>query len=81
MERSTGSFEIELIPHEFEIRALPAHQIGVRALLDDPAAVHDDDLVGVAHRAQAMRDDDDGAALHEVLEVVHDRALVLRVEG
>ena len=43
-----------------EPRIEPAARIErcVRAFLDDPAVVHDDDPVGGAHRREAVRDDD-----------------------
>ena len=53
----------------------------VRAALHDLAALHDDDLVGVANRAQPVRDDDARAAaapqaLVDVLLGVGSSALV-----
>src|SRR6185295_19973744 len=46
--------------------------------LDDAAVVHDDDLVAVPNRAQAVRDDQAGAAA--AAEVIVDRLLGGRVE-
>ncbi len=37
------------------------NQLGIRAGLDDPAVVEDQDAVGVAQGGQAMGDQDDGA--------------------
>lgn len=37
------------------------HQLCVRALLDDPAAVHDQDPIGVADGREAVRDEQHGA--------------------
>ena len=52
----------------------------MRAALDDAAVVEDDDLVGVAHRGEAVRDRDHRPALREPLERGLHRALGLRVE-
>jgi hypothetical protein len=49
-------------------------------LLDDVAHLHDDDLRGLAHGGQTVRDHDGGARLHEVVQRrLHD-ALARRVE-
>ena len=46
----------------------------VRALLDQPAMVEHDDVVGIDHRREAMRDDDGRAALHHLGEgLLHPR--------
>ena len=39
----------------------------MRALLDDAAVAHDEDAVGIADGAQAVRDDKARAAAHEVI--------------
>jgi hypothetical protein len=52
----------------------------VGAALDDASAVEHDDLVGVAHRAEPVCDYHDRAAAVEILEVLHDDALVVRIE-
>jgi hypothetical protein len=43
------------------VGALCGQQLVVRALLDDPAAVHHEDQVGVADRGEPVRDDDSAA--------------------
>ena len=45
------------------------------ALLDDLAVFQDDDLAGAADRAEAVGDDDRGAAVEEALEAFLDRFL------
>jgi hypothetical protein len=42
---------------ELGVQAAGGQQFGVGAALDDPAAVDDQDLVGVADGGQAVRDD------------------------
>src|SRR5450759_4943355 len=56
----------ELAVVEIGVEALPSQQFVVRALLDDPAVVHDEDRVGVADRREAMGDHEAGPALHEL---------------
>ena len=42
-------------------------EFGMGALLDDLAAIDDDDPMRIAHRRQPMRNDEDGAALADRL--------------
>ena len=48
----------ELGAVEVGVEAAGGEQLGVRAALDDPAVVDDEDLVGVADGRQPVRDDD-----------------------
>ena len=50
------------------------------ALLDDPARVHDHDLVGVADRRETVRDDEGGAAVTEARHRLLDEHLGARVD-
>ena len=43
------------------VATIGGHELVVAPALDDPTAVHDEDLIGVAHGRQAVGDDDDGA--------------------
>ena len=45
-------------------RELFRHELHMRALLDDGACVHHDDLIGMAHCAQSMGDDQRCAPHH-----------------
>ncbi len=63
------------------IDAAEGHQFVVGAFLDHHAVLQHDDLVGVAQRAQAVRDHDHGAALHQPLQALDHQALGLGVEG
>src|SRR5437879_13524781 len=64
--RHVGSDTLrELALVEGVVEALLAQQLRVVALLDDPARVHDHDLVGVADRRETVRDDEGGAAVTE----------------
>src|SRR3546814_4647541 len=61
-QRLVGAFLRLAVPH-FGVETGLSQQAGMRAALDDPAGVEDDDLVGRDHRRQAVRDHDRGAAL------------------
>src|SRR5579864_4104386 len=54
-----------LVRPEPGVRAVEAEQFLVGALLDDPPVVEDDQLVHARDRAQPVRDDQRGPALHE----------------
>src|SRR5688572_17621728 len=56
---------------------LAADQRAVVAFLDDAAAVEDEDALERAHRRQAVRDHDGGAALHQALGRILDQRLRL----
>src|SRR5216683_2625638 len=66
---------------QHRVAAAGAHQLVVRAVLDEPAAVDGDDAVGVAHRREAMGDDEHGAVLRDLLHVGLDHPLAGIVEG
>ena len=53
----------------------------MRALLDDPAAVDDDDAVGVTQGGETVRDRDGGAPLGEGIERALDLLLGFGIEG
>ena len=55
-----GRFQLAGPPQPGEPPAL-REQLGGRALLDDPAAVQDDDAVGAGRGGQPVRDDERGA--------------------
>ena len=57
------------------------YELVVRAALHDAAGVHDEDLVGVAHRVQAMGDGDERLAARKLADRFHEQMLVLRVDG
>ena len=50
------------------------------AFLDDAAVLHDQDAVGLEHGRQPMRDDQRGAALHQLLQRRLHQRLALGVE-
>ena len=62
------------------VGALARHQFVVRADLDDPAALQDDQAVGLAQGAQAVGDGDRRAALDQVVERLLDLPLGLGVD-
>lgn len=56
-------------------------QLGVGAELGDAATVHDDDPVALPQRAEAVGDDQCGAAVHRLLHRGQDFVLGVRVDG
>ena len=52
----------------------------MRPLLGHPAGLHDDDVVGLVHGRQAVRDHDGGAARLEMIERVAEQRLGFGVE-
>ena len=63
------------------INAAEGEEVVVAAALDDAAAVHDEDLVGVADGREAVGDDEAGALRHEPVERLLDEPLGLRVHA
>jgi hypothetical protein len=57
------------------IEAAAREQFFMRALLDDAPVLQHDDAIGVAHRGEAMRDDEPGAPGERFLQSGLDRAL------
>src|SRR5947208_14949927 len=79
--RQVGSDALrELALVEGVVEALLAQQVRVVALLDDPARVHDHDLVGVADRREAVRDDEGSAAVTEARHRLLNEYLGARVD-
>ena len=74
-------WSVELLLYQLEVHAFFGHQFLVPALFDDRAFVQHQDAVGAHDGAQAMGDDDGGAAAQDFLHVAEDVALGLRVEG
>ena len=79
-ERGIAALDVQLLREQVVVEPAPLHQLVVRALLDEAAALEDDDQVGVADRAQPVRDHERRAALEQLVEVLLDRALGLGVE-
>src|SRR5262245_6730235 len=65
---------------ELGIKMVGADQLVMGTVLDDAAALDRDDAVGAAHHRQPVRDDEHGAALHDLAHVALDRLLALVVE-
>ena len=68
---------------EFDQRAVDAivPQEGIRrAVLHEAALLQHEDAIEAAHRGQAVRDGDDGAAVHEAAERLADQLLRFAVE-
>ena len=56
-------------------------QFLVRAGVDESAALEDQDQVGLAHRRQAVGDDERGPSAHQVDQGGTDQAFGRRVDG
>ena len=63
------------------IQTAELHQFFVVAFFDDAAILENDDEIGIAHGAEAMGNDECGAAVHDGAEVLLDAALRFGVEG
>ena len=66
---------------EAPVQAVLLHELGVRAVLGDPAVCHDEDLVGVLDGREAMGDGDDRLAARQLGDGLLDEVLVLRVDA
>src|SRR6185503_1399938 len=75
-----GRIAQELQRSKARIQSALAQELGVSALRDDHAALHDDDAVGVLHRGEAVRDGEGGAALLQRLERALHHELACGVE-
>ena len=60
--------DVRVSRHEHRVAATGGEQIVVRARLDDPAPVEDDDLIRVPHGREPVGDRDRRAPLGEPLE-------------
>src|SRR5205823_3788525 len=58
----------ELGLEQARVEPAPLEQLLVRALLDEPPAVENEDRVGLQNRRETVRDHDAGAASHDPLE-------------
>ena len=63
------------------VLAVEGHELVVRAALDDAPFVDDVDAVGVAHRREAVADEDHGTTPRQLADVLEDAPLRHRVEG
>src|SRR2546421_2250669 len=80
LDLARGGVAEELERREARIKAALAQELGVRALGDQRAALHDDDAIGVLHGGEAMRDRERGAPLLQRLERALYHELACRVE-
>ena len=71
----------ELLGVQVVVMSALAQEFGVRALLGDRAVLDDEDTVGAADGAQAVRDDEGGASLHQRFHAALDQGLGQRVHG
>src|SRR5919112_4192730 len=61
--------------------AASLEQLEMGALFNNSACLHDEDLIAIHYRRQAMGDQHDGASALQGAECLDQPALVLRVEG
>src|SRR4051812_5409656 len=72
--------EPELLPHQPRVEGPGADQLLVRAALDDPALLKDEDAVGVADGAQPVRDDEARPPHHQPAQGLLHEPFALTVE-
>ena len=58
----------QLLAVQVGVVAFAGEQLFVRAALDDAAVAQDDDLIGVLHGGDAVRNQDCGAAFHDAAQ-------------
>lgn len=66
---------------EAPVQTVLLHELGVRAVLGDPAVCHDEDLVGVLDGREAVGDGDDRLAARQLGDGLLDEVLVLRADA
>ena len=64
-QQCAGGLVLVLPGVQAEVVALCLQQVGVAALLHDPAVLHHQDEVGVLHRGQPVGDNDGGPTLDD----------------
>src|SRR5207237_1286380 len=72
---------LELLRVQLRVETAAAEELLVRPLLDEAAAVDDEDHVGGEDRREPVRDRDRRPALHQGLERVLDEPLARRVQS
>ena len=70
----------QLVFVEPAVEAVRFDEIAVPALLDDPAALHHHDIVGLVHGGQAVRDGDRRAAFRQLFQSLAEQRLGFGVE-
>src|SRR2546428_14123585 len=69
----------ELQSRELRVNASEFHQLIVSALLNNAAAVQDDDAIGLTDRGQAVGNDEGGTPFHQPVQRLLDRLLPFSV--
>ena len=75
-----GFCALLLQPPHLRVMAIPLEQLRMAAALDDAAGIHHQDLVGVHHRRQPVRDHQRGAADRDAVEFGLDRFLAFGIQ-
>ena len=63
------------------VQAVAGHQLPVRSLLNEPAAVEDKDAVRLAERRNAVRDQEGDAIVPHIVQRAPDGGIRLRIDG
>src|ERR1700716_1625063 len=71
----------ELPAVHLRVKAAALEQLPMRSALDDASLIEDQDLVGVLHRGEAVRDDDARALAHHAAQPAKDLGFGVRVHG
>src|SRR6184192_3527934 len=80
ISRGALAIPARLQREQLRVAAVQLHLL-VAAVLDDAAAGEDRDLIGHAHRGEAVRDEDGDALARELAEVLEHLGLRLRIHG
>src|SRR3954470_8473132 len=71
----------QLLVIEIGVVAVAGDQLIMRSVLHNVAFVQHSDFVGIAYRAHAMRDEDGGAPLHDLAQLLQDLLFGLRIHA
>src|SRR5688572_4451444 len=72
--------QLQLVPDEGEVGAAAAGQFLVAALPNHLAAIQNDYLIGIAHGAEPVGDNQHGAPFAELSQIFHDDPLISGVQ-
>ena len=76
----TGNFPV-LFMKSGRIIAILRKKLGVRATLDDPPVVHDEDQIRVLDRGDPVGDNEDRAVVAQLFELGLDLAFGFHIDG
>ena len=79
-QQGTAPLYRKLQAMQLRIGAAAREQLGVRALLHQPARIEHYNQIGLFNGRQAMRNDERGSALHQFTERILDDAFRFAIE-